>query len=103
MPDQFPVFELVLKQRGRGWTWRICKAAGDVIMDDSELSRSAARYIADRSLLLMLRPAPYQLMRPSIPKGARLQHEGQPTVTLRLPLLRSCRLKPRRIAAGSSR
>jgi hypothetical protein len=83
MPDQFPVFEAVLKQRGRGWTWRICKATGDVIMDDSELSRSAAQYIAYRSLFLMLRSAPYQLMRPSIPKGARLPALGRESFSRR--------------------
>jgi hypothetical protein len=61
MPDQsYPVFDIVLKQRGRGWRWRVLKTNGDLVMEGSEKSRPAARYEANRALLLLLLSAPYQ-------------------------------------------
>ena len=60
MPDQFPVFEEVLKKRGRIWQWRVCTTEGDVVMQGSESSRPAAKYKADRALFLLLMSAPYR-------------------------------------------
>jgi hypothetical protein len=63
MPDQFLVFEKVLKKRRRTWRWRVCTPEGDVVMDGSERSRAAARYQADKALFLLLLTAPYQSIR----------------------------------------
>jgi hypothetical protein len=63
MPDQFPVFETLLKKRGRVWKWFVCTTEGRIVMQGSESSRPAARYKADRALLLMLLCAPYQSAR----------------------------------------
>jgi len=60
MSDQFPVFEEVLKRRGRTWSWRVCTSEGDVVMLGSESSRAAAKYKADRALFLLLMSAPYR-------------------------------------------
>ena len=60
MSDQFPVFEVVLKRRGRTWSWRVCTTEGDVVMLGSESSRAAAKYKADRALFLLLMSAPYR-------------------------------------------
>jgi hypothetical protein len=66
MTDQFPVFEVVLKKRGRTtWRWRVCTPTGDVVMHGSEASQPAARYKADRALFLLLLSAPYQSTRSS--------------------------------------
>jgi hypothetical protein len=63
MPNQFLVFEKVLKKRRRTWQWRVCTPEGDVVMHGSERSRPAARYQADRALFLLLLSAPYQSIR----------------------------------------
>ena len=63
MPDQFLVFEKVLKKRRRTWKWRVCTPEGDVIMHGSESSRPAAGYQADRALFLLLLSGPYQSIR----------------------------------------
>jgi len=60
MSDQFPVFEVVLKRRGRTWSWRVCTTEGDVVMLGSESSRAAAKYKADRALFQLLLSAPYR-------------------------------------------
>ncbi len=62
MPDQFPVFEELLKKRRRTWRWRVCTAEGDVVMQGSESSRPAAKYKADRALFLLLLSVPYRLV-----------------------------------------
>lgn len=62
MPDQFPVFEELLKKRRRTWRWRVCTTEGDVVMQGSESSRPAAKYKADRALFLLLLSAPYRLV-----------------------------------------
>src|SRR5437763_103071 len=61
--DQFPVFELVLKKRGRAWRWSVCTTEGAVVMEGSESSRPAAKYKAYRALFLLLLSAPYQSIR----------------------------------------
>jgi hypothetical protein len=69
--DQFPVFEAVLKKRGRKWRWCVCTIEGEVVMQGSESSRPAARYKARRALFLLLLSAPYrsiQLSRPWSPE-----------------------------------
>jgi hypothetical protein len=63
MSDQLPVFETLLKKRGRLWKWFVCTTEGRIMMQGSESSRPAARYKADRALLLMLLCAPYQSTR----------------------------------------
>jgi hypothetical protein len=67
MPDQFPVFEELLKKRRRTWRWRVCTPEGDVVMQGSESSRPAAKYKADRALFLLLLSAPYRLIQLSTP------------------------------------
>jgi len=61
--DQFPVFELLVKKRGRIWRWSVCTTEGAVVMDGSESSRPAAKYKAARALFLLLLSAPYQSIR----------------------------------------
>jgi hypothetical protein len=63
--DQFPVFKLVLKKRGRIWRWSVCTSEGAVVMVGSESSRPAAKYRAARALFLLLLSAPYQSIRTS--------------------------------------
>jgi hypothetical protein len=59
-PDQFQVFEVVLKKRRRKWLWRVCTTDGDVVIEGSEGSRPAAEYNANRALFLLLLSAPYR-------------------------------------------
>jgi hypothetical protein len=63
--DQFPLFEVAVKKRGRGWRWRVCTIAGDVVMQGWESIRPAAKYKAARALFLLLLSAPYQSIRMS--------------------------------------
>jgi hypothetical protein len=67
MPYQFPVFEVVLKRRGRKWSWSVCTSEGDVVVRGSESSRPAANYKADRALFFLLLTAPYRSIRLSVP------------------------------------
>jgi hypothetical protein len=60
MPDQFPVFEVILKKRGRAWKWCVCTTEGQVVMQGSERRRLAAKYQADRALFLLLLGAGYR-------------------------------------------
>jgi hypothetical protein len=55
MPDQFPVFERLLKKRGRVWRWCLCTTEGKVVMHGTESNRTAAKYKADRALFPALR------------------------------------------------
>jgi hypothetical protein len=41
MADKFSVFEVLLKRRGRKWSWTVCTSEGDVVMQGSESSRPA--------------------------------------------------------------
>jgi len=70
MPDQFPVFEEVLKKRRRTWRWHVCTTEGNVVMEGSESSRPAAKYKADRALFLLLLSAPYRSTRLRHASGA---------------------------------
>jgi hypothetical protein len=76
MPDQLPIFEVLLNKRGRRWIWRVCTISGKVVMQGSELSQDAAKYVAYRSFFLLLRSAPYQLMRLSSQKDAASRRSG---------------------------
>jgi hypothetical protein len=67
MADKFPVFEVLLKRRGRKCSWNVCTSEGDVVMQGSESSRPAANYKADRALFLLLLSAPYRSIRLSMP------------------------------------
>jgi hypothetical protein len=60
MSDPCPVFEVVLKRRGRGWSWDVCTTEGALVMTGSRRSRSAASYEANRALFLLLSSAPYR-------------------------------------------
>lgn len=52
MPDQLPIFETHLKERGRTWKWYVCTTEGDVVVQGAESRRRAATYNANRALLL---------------------------------------------------
>jgi len=53
--DHYADYDIVLRQRGRGrWKWAVCGAGGEALMSGSECSRAAARYKAERALLLLL-------------------------------------------------
>ena len=60
MSHRYPLFEVILKQRGRGrgWLWEVCSAEGAPVMTGSRSSRSAASYEANRALFLLLSSAP---------------------------------------------
>ncbi len=73
MPDQFAIFDVVLSKRRRTWTWRVCTAEGEVVMEGSERSRPEARYSADRALFLLLMSAPYR----SQPKSRSVRYTQQ--------------------------
>jgi hypothetical protein len=77
MPDQFPVFEALLKKRGRVWRWSVCTTEGLVVMNGTENSRPAAKYKADRALFLMLLCAPYQSTRLSDRDGTGCNRSGR--------------------------
>ena len=64
MTDRFPIFEMIVKKRGRRWTWSVRTTEGMGIMQGSEANRAAAKYQADRALFLLLLTAPYRLRRP---------------------------------------
>ena len=66
MPLQhLPVFEAMLKKRGRLWRWSIYTAEGRVVMQGAESRRASARYKANRALFLMLLCAPYSHVQPN--------------------------------------
>ena len=66
MPLQhLPVFEAMLKKRGRLWRWSIYTAEGLVVIQGAESRRSAVRYKANRALFQMLLCAPYSHVQPS--------------------------------------
>jgi hypothetical protein len=78
MPDQLPVFEALLKKRGRVWRWWcVCTTEGQVVMHGVENSRSAAKYKADRAIFLMLLCAPYQSTRLSGADGTGYKRSGR--------------------------
>jgi hypothetical protein len=81
--DQFPVFELVLKKRGRIWRWSVCTSEGAVVMEGSESSRPAAKYQADRALFLLLLSAPYQSIRMSPADDVRPHRRDASTYSYR--------------------
>ena len=63
MQDQFQVFDVVLKQRGRSWRWCVCTTEQKAVIQGSEASRRAAKYKADRALFQLL-CAPYPAREP---------------------------------------
>jgi hypothetical protein len=68
--DQFPLFEVAVKKRGRRWRWSVCTNAGDIVMQGSESIRGAAKYKAARALFLLLLSAPYRSICLSSPESA---------------------------------
>jgi hypothetical protein len=77
MPDQFPVFEVNVKKRGRTWRWCVCTTEGQVVMQGSARRRPAAKYKADRALFLLLLWAPYRSTRLSNPGGTGYDYSGR--------------------------
>ena len=63
-PHQLPIFEALLKKRGRVWRWSVCTTEGHVVMQGAESRRASARYKANRALFLMLLCAPYSYVYP---------------------------------------
>jgi hypothetical protein len=59
--DQFPVFDVTVRRRGRAWRWSVSTSDGGIVMRGSEGRRSAAAYQANRAIFLLLSAAPYQL------------------------------------------
>jgi len=72
MVDRFPVFDVILKKRGRRWRWCLCSTEGNTVMLGSEPSRAAARYEANKALFLLLLTAPYRSQ-----LSARLDQEAR--------------------------
>ncbi|MBB4363521.1 hypothetical protein GGD65_004566 [Bradyrhizobium sp. CIR18] len=68
MPDQLPIFETHLKKRGRTWKWYVCTTDGDVVIQGSESRRRAARYNANRALLLTLLSVAHRSVRRGEPE-----------------------------------
>jgi hypothetical protein len=77
MPDQFPIFEVILKKRGRAWRWCVRTTEGQIAMQGSERRRPAAKYKADRALFLQLLWAPYRSTRLSNPDGTGYDCSGR--------------------------
>ena len=71
-----PVFEAMLKKRGRLWRWSIYTAEGRVVMQGAESRRASARYKANRALFLMLLCAPYSHVQPSDGDRKAGSHSG---------------------------
>lgn len=63
MRDQFPVFEVSLKKRGRRWMWAVGPIDSVPIMLGSEASRWGARYKANGALFLLLLSHPVYAVR----------------------------------------
>ena len=76
MPPHLPVFEAVLKKRGRPWKWSVCTTEGRVVMQGAESRRASARYKANRALFLMLLCAPYSHLRLSNGDRKAGSHSG---------------------------
>ena len=79
MSDRGFVFEVVLKQRGRGWSWDVCTTEGALVMTGFRSSRSAASYEANRALFLLLSSAP--LSRLSVERGTATSGSLEDSVT----------------------
>jgi hypothetical protein len=77
MPDQFPIFEVILKKRGRAWRWCVCATEGQIVMQGSERRRPAAKYQAGRALFQLLLWAPYRSTRLSNLDGAGYDCSGR--------------------------
>jgi hypothetical protein len=57
-PDQFLVFDMTVRRRGRSWRWFVSTTEGVVVICGSERRRSAATYQARRALFLLLSAVP---------------------------------------------
>jgi hypothetical protein len=77
-PDQFLVFDMTVRRRGRAWRWFVSTSEGKTLMSGSDRSRSAAAYQASRALFLLLSAVPCRVHSTrkisgeieSIPRGA---------------------------------
>ena len=74
---QLPIFEALIKKRGRLWRWSVCTAEGHVVMEGAESRRTSARYKANRALFLMLLCAPYSFGRLGDSDGGGRRHSGR--------------------------
>ena len=79
MSDQFSIFKVFLKRRGRRWAWSVSTTEGAVVMTGSQSSRSAASYEANRALFLLLLSAPYRLRRngPDLREAIRIRQSRE--------------------------
>lgn len=78
MSDQFPIFEVLLKRRGRRWSWSVSTTEGALVVMGSRSSRWAASYEANRALFLLL-SAPYRLRRndPDLREAIRIRRSRE--------------------------
>ena len=76
-PHQLPVFEALLKKRGRVWSWSVCTAEGQVVMQGAESRRAFARYKANRALFQMLLCAPYSYIPENNGDRSAGRHSGR--------------------------
>jgi hypothetical protein len=59
--DRFQMFEVSVRKRRRLWLWSVSTAEGRVVVKGAASTRSAAKYSADRALLMLLLSAPWKL------------------------------------------
>ncbi len=76
MSDQFQIYDVALKRRGRGWTWCVCTSEETVVIWGREDSRAAARYKAARALFLLLLSASYRSTPSKASNGVRLREQS---------------------------
>jgi hypothetical protein len=81
MAQQFQIFEVIVKKRGRGWKWRVCTAQGHLVMQGSEISRPAAKYNANCALFLLLLGSPHRSKQPKLPNRPGQHFFDQPRST----------------------
>ena len=74
MVDQFEVYDVILKKRGRLWRWSLCTAEGKPVMQGAESTRMAARYVANRALFLLLLGSSYRSKKRGIPLNSAVIH-----------------------------
>jgi hypothetical protein len=71
MRDQLQIFHTYLERRPRGaWEWKVCSAAGEVIMYGTDVSHHEARYRANRALFQLLLSAPFYSRRLNGPNNS---------------------------------
>jgi hypothetical protein len=59
--DRFPMFEISARKRRRLWLWSVSTDEGGAIVEGAASSRPAAKFNADRTLIMLLLSAPWKL------------------------------------------